>query len=506
MAAIAVTSGTDGAPPRERALVPTLILVGLVAAVMSSLGAPLIPSIATASHVSLGAAEWLLTITLLTGALATPIMGRLADGPHQRRVIVLALSVVLVGLVLAATSSSFSVLVAARGLQGLGLGVMPVTMAVARRHLPAERAASTIAILSVTAAVGVGLGYPITGLLAVVSDYHAAFWFGALVVAAALVLSFAAIPKTFPAPARAFDTVGAGLLCGALAIFIVVLSEAETWGWLSARVLLLLALSVVLVVAWARYELHRRDPLVDLRQARHRMVLTADLAGLFISVTMYLFLPIVVEFVQVPPSNGFGFGASVLIAGCVLVPLSIGTLAASRLAPAFEHRYGRRIMIPLGSVLFALAMSLFALEHSWLWEAFLVMAIAGVGMGFTFAAMPGFIVKAVDAKDTGSAMGFYQVLRSVGLAIGSAISGVILAGYTRPHQAYPSVGGFRTALLIGAALCLLTAVLCYLLPGRSLTTETHPVDAEEALAMEENAELGGSGLMLADASGERQVP
>jgi MFS family permease len=505
MAATAVVRQADHDARRERALVPTLILVGLVVAVMSSLGAPLIPSISAASHVSLSAGEWLLTITLLTGALATPIMGRLADGPHQRRVILVALSIVLVGLVLAATSSSFPVLVAARGLQGVGVGLMPVTMAVARRRLEPEKAARTIAILSVTAAVGVGLGYPITGLLAEVSDYHASFWFGAVVVIAAFVVSVLVLPRSAAMTSRSFDTVGAGLLCVALALFIVVLSEAETWGWLSARVLALLAASVVLAAAWARYELRRRDPLVDLRQARNRMVLTADLAGLFISLTMYLFLPIVVEFVQIPKNNGFGFGASVLVSGFVLVPLSIGTLGASRLAPGFERRYGRRIMIPLGSVLFAVAMGVFAIEHSGLWEAFLVMGIAGIGIGFTFAAMPGFIVKAVHAKNTGSAMGFYQVLRSIGLAVGSAVSGVILAAYTRPHHAFPGVGGFRMALLIGAALCLLTAVLCYVLPGGSLGPQPHPVDADEALAMEENAELGGSGLMLADATGEGQA-
>ena len=505
MAATAVVSPADAGALKERALVPTLILVGLVVAVMSSLGAPLIPSISAASHVSLSAGEWLLTITLLTGALATPIMGRLADGPHQRRVILAALAIVLVGLVLAATSSSFPVLVAARGLQGVGVGLMPVTMAVARRQLQAEKAAGTIAILSVTAAVGVGLGYPITGLLAEVSDYHASFWFGAAVVIAAFAVSVMVLPRSSTMTSRRFDTVGAGLLCVALAIFIVVLSEAETWGWLSARVLILLAVSVMLAAAWARYELRRRDPLVDLRQARNRMVLTADIAGLIISMTMYLFLPIVVEFVQIPTSNGFGFGASVLVSGFVLVPLSIGTLAASRLAPSFELRYGRRIMIPLGAVLFAVAMGVFAIEHSGLWEAFLVMGIAGIGIGFTFAAMPGFIVKAVHAKDTGSAMGFYQVLRSIGLAMGSAVSGVILAAYTRPHHAFPGVGGFRMALLLGAVLCLVTAVLCYFLPGRSLGSEAHPVDADEVLAMEENAELGGSGLMLAEATGEGQA-
>ena len=500
---IASTDLCGGTGRRDRLIVPTLILVGLVVAVMSSVGAPLIPSIARESHVSLSAGEWLLTVALLSGALATPIMGRLADGPHQRRVILLALGVALVGSVLAATTSVFSLLVVARALQGLGLGLMPVTMAIARRHLPPGRSSPTIAVLSVTAAVGVGLGYPITGFLAQTSDYHAAFWFSAVMVATALGFSVLVLPRGGGAASRRFDTVGAVLLCAALADLILVLSEGETWGWLSAPVLILLLASVLTLLWWARHELRTGDPLVDLRQARHRMVLTADLAGLLISITMYLFLPIVVEFVQVPRSQGYGFGTSVLVAGCVLIPLSVATLAASRIAPLVERRFGRRVMIPFGSLLFALAMGLFAVEHSALWEAFLVMGVGGLGIGFTFAAMPGFIVEAVQVHETGSAMGFYQVLRSVGLAVGSAVSGLILAAYTKGHDAVPAVGGFRTALLIGALLCLSTAVLCYWLPGGSARGPVQ-LSAADTLDMEENAELGGAGLMLTGQFEERE--
>jgi MFS family permease len=480
------------AAPSTRGLTPTLILVGLVLAALSSLGAPLIPDIAAASHVTLSTGAWLLTITLLTGALSTPILGRLADGPRQRRVIVAALVPTLVGCVLAALTSSFALLVVARGLQGLGLGLLPVTMAIARRHLPPAESASTLAMLSVTAAIGVGLGYPITGLLAEASDYHLAFWFGAAVVAAALVFSLLVIPPRSEAPKRSFDTVGATLLTGAVALFILVLSEGESWGWGSGRVIGMFVLSLLLLAVWARYELQRTDPLIDLRQARNRMVLTADISGLIISLTMYLFLPIVVEFVQVPRTVGFGFGASVVVAGCVLIPLSVGTFVASRVAPAYERRFGRRTMIPIGSMLFAAAMALFAFEHASLWEAFLVMAIAGVGIGFTFAAMPGFIIQAVAPHETGSAMGFYQVLRSVGLAIGSAVSGVALAMYTKPHSAFPEVGGFEVALIIGAILCLAVAVGSYVLPGRGRSRGDDP------LAMEETAELGGAGVMLTD--------
>src|ERR1700734_613090 len=93
---------------RRRLLVPTLVLSGSLMAVGSSLGAPLVPPLSRAGGVSLSTGEWILTITLLPGALATPVMGRLADGPRQRDVILIPLGAVLVGCVLAAVSNGFT--------------------------------------------------------------------------------------------------------------------------------------------------------------------------------------------------------------------------------------------------------------------------------------------------------------------------------------------------------------------------------------------------------------
>ena len=90
----------------SRALVPTLVFLGMVVAVVSSLGAPLIPTIASAYRVSLADAQWSLTITLLVGALATPTMGRLGDGPHRRAVIIGALAAVTIGSVLRRSRSA----------------------------------------------------------------------------------------------------------------------------------------------------------------------------------------------------------------------------------------------------------------------------------------------------------------------------------------------------------------------------------------------------------------
>src|SRR5580692_12926367 len=102
---------SDLSSRRRRLLVPTLVLSGSLMSVVSSLGANLVPTLSRADGVSLSTGEWILTITLLTGALATPVMGRLADGPRQRSVILVALSAVVVGCVLSAISNGFTLLI-----------------------------------------------------------------------------------------------------------------------------------------------------------------------------------------------------------------------------------------------------------------------------------------------------------------------------------------------------------------------------------------------------------
>jgi predicted MFS family arabinose efflux permease len=480
-------------------LVPTLVFVGLLVAIVSSLGAPLAPSIAQDDHVSLSTAEWVLTAALLTGALATPVMGRLADGPHQRRVILLTLSTVLAGCVLSAISTTFVVLVIGRALQGLGLGLLPVNMAIARRNLDTEAAGRAIATLSVSTAIGAGLGYPLTATVAQVFSLHAAYWFGALVVAAALLCSIIALPGRTQGTSPRFDVIGAVLLSLVTTALSVVLSEGGTWGWRSPLTLGLAGAGVMILAAWIPHELRCPHPLVNLRHLANRSLLMADVTGFLMSVSMYLVVPIVVEFIQVPTSVGFGFGASLIVAGLVLVPLSVGTFAASRLLVPYERRFGVRSLIPLGALIFAAASTYFAFEHGSLFEAFVTMGIVGLGIGFTFAAMPGFIIRSVSTAETGSATGFYQVLRNIGLAVGSALSAAVLLAFTHPGHTYPELGGFRTALVLSAILGVVTAILSFVLPG-STSPRSLDFSRSTTLAhrMEDEALLEATGAMLVD--------
>jgi MFS family permease len=412
-----------------------------------------------------------------------------------------ALGAVVAGCVLAAVSNGFAMLIAGRALQGLGLGLLPVAMAIARRNLPLEAARQTIATLSVTGAIGAGLGYPVTGLIAQLFNFRAAYWFGAITVTGALVASALVLPPRSAGTSRRFDFTGAGLLSLVVIGVSVVLSEGGDWGWASARSLGVMAASVILLAIWIPFELRVAHPLVDLRQVRNRSVLTADVSGFLISIAMYLLLPIIVEFVQIPPSAGYGFAASLVVSGLILTPLSVGSFVASRFLIVYERRFGPRTMIPLGSLVFAAGATFFALQHSALWQAYASVAVCGLGVGFTTGAMPGFIIRAVPQNETGSATGFYQVVRSIGLTVGSALSAAVLLAHTPHGQTLPDVGGFKAALIIAAALCLTTGVVSYVLPGRATSPAgALTADEEEDLEalMKEEAELGGAGLIAGE--------
>lgn len=125
-------------------LVPTLVFAALATAIVSSLGMLLVPSISQRFDVDVATAQWMLTVNLLAGAVATPIMGRLSDGPHKKRLLLASLATMFVGSVMAAAAPTFGVFLAGRVLQGLSYGIVPVTIAIARRYVPPEHAQNTI--------------------------------------------------------------------------------------------------------------------------------------------------------------------------------------------------------------------------------------------------------------------------------------------------------------------------------------------------------------------------
>ncbi len=474
---------------RGRLLVPVLAFVGLLLALISSLGAPLIPTIAGDYGVSLSTAQWALTITLMVGGISAPVIGRLADGPHRLRVLIIALTVLVLGCVLAALPSTvFGLFLIGRAMQGLGLALLPLTMGVARDHLAPHRARSALALLSVTSVVGLGLGYPFTGIIAEHLGFRAGYWVAGGLCLLALAVSAVVVPRSSHRHAVPFDLPGVVLMGLGLAALLLGISKGEDWGWADAKILGLFGVAAIVLAAWVAYELRVEQPLVDLRQLRHRTVLSADVTALLAGMGLYMLLSMIIRYVQTPTSISYGLGASVVVAGLALLPMSAASFLLSRIVPGLTQRLGAARVLPVGALLFAASLVLFALERDHLWEIFVVMGITGVGTGCLFAVMPRMIVTAVPGEETSSALALNQVLRSIGYSIGSATGATILAAHTAVGQTLPDNRGYSVGAWVAVGLCLVAAVAAWWLPASTST----PSAAEELLIEEStDAAIGG---------------
>lgn len=483
-----------------RPFVAVLVGITLVVSIISSLGAPLLPDVAKDLHVSLPNAQWSLTAALIAGAIAAPVLGRLGDGRHRRRSILGALVIVTAGGIVAGLADSLPLLIAGRVMQGIGLGLAPIAMATARDHLQGEYARRTIALLSVSGATGLGAGYPLSGLIAEQFDLHAAFFFGAVLSAAALVAAYVEIPSNEDGPTIPLDVVGAAVGALAVVALMVGIGQGHEWGWASPATIACFAIAIAVGAAWVRQQLRAAEPLVDLTQLRHRAVLGADVSSALLGIALYMFLTVITEFVQTPSAEGFGFDASTLVAGLCLIPFSVASLLGSRLMTATLRRFGSRTALAIGGTAIVTAGVFFALVHGALWQACVMMALLGIGFGFTFAAIPGLITRSVPAQEVGSAMGFYQVVRSIGFSAGSALVASILASHEIAGSSFPAVGGYTTALWVGAGIAVFaTLVAVALAPRETRPSSASPIAEQELETWRDDAELASAGLIDGEA-------
>jgi MFS family permease len=442
-----------------------MVLVATVVAATSSVGVPFVPAIAELYDVSLPAAQWSLTLPLLVGTVATPVLGRLGDGPQRRRLILLTLTLVVLGGVLTALPLPIPAFLLGRALQGFGMGLMPLLIAVAQEVMPPTRARPAIAVLSVTVISGVGLGYPLAGLLAEIGGIRAAYWAATAVCVVALLAAALVLPAPLAAPRRGFDWPGALLLGTGLASLLLALSEGPDWGWTSPLLLGMVAACVVSLTGWVISADRARSPLIDLRLARGRRPASGHLAMLLVGLANYLLLASVTALVQAPRPGGLA--TSVLVASLLLLPFSLATMVAGPLARRLAERVGTRVVLSVSALVLAGADAGYALLNSELWHLFVVMAVAGLGVGGVFATTPGLVLAALPRSEAGSAMALNQVMRYAGFALGSALAATLIDA-TAAGEGTSS----RGFLVIGLAACgvsVVTAALTWLLPGRPAT-------------------------------------
>lgn len=449
-------------------VVTVLASCGLVASFMQTLVIPLIPTLPDILHADPADASWVITVTLLAGAVIMPVSGRLGDLYGKRRVLLASLAVLVVGSVVSALASSLVPMMVGRGLQGCAMGVIPLGISIMRDILPADRVGSAIAMMSATLGVGGAIGLPVSAVIAQTSSWRVLFWLSAGLGAACLTLLWIVVPDSSVRADGRFDRLGAVGLAAGLVSLLLAVTKGGSWGWTSPTTLGLFAGAVVVLVLWGVYQLRTRYPLVDLRVSARRPVLFTNLASILVGFSMYSASLVLPQLLQAPAITGYGLGQSMVAAGLWMAPGGLVMMLLSPVSAAITRRHGPRMSLMVGTGVIAVGYLVSTMLLHNAVEVMIASVVVSAGVGIAYAAMPGLIMGSVPVRETASANGLNSLMRSVGLSVSSAVIATLLAQMTLTvgPLTVPSLAGLRVAFLIAAGTSLVGFLVVALLVPR----------------------------------------
>ncbi|QDO88767.1 MFS transporter [Ornithinimicrobium ciconiae] len=494
----ATTPRPDAAPETAKTVSTGLIIVvlafcGTLVSLQQTLVLPLLPDFPNILNTSSENASWLVTITLLTGAVGTPIVSRLADMFGKRLMLVVCLVSVIIGSALGSISDSLMLVIVARGLTGIGTSLVPVGISIMRDHLPSDRVGSGVALMSATLGIGGAVGMPLAGVIYQNFDWQALFLVSGGFAVVMLVLVMLVVPESTVKTKGRFDYTGAVLLSIALTCFLLAVSKAGTWGFMDRKTVSLLVIAALVLCAWVPLQLRQGQPLVDIRTSLRRTVLLTNTASVLIGLAMFANFLTSAQQVQMPAETGYGFGLSVIETGLVMLPSGILMVAMSPVAAWLIRVHGPRIVLIGGAVVMALGFVLRAFLHGSVLEVMVASGITSLGTALAFAAMPTLIMRSVPITETASANGLNTLVRALGTSSASAMVAAIFAAMSMDGMpAVPRWEAYQLVFWIGAAASLIGALIAAFIarpqtiaealrvPGEVVATERHEVKRPEA--------------------------
>lgn len=442
-------------------LIAVLGLVALTVALLQTAVVPVLGVIADQLGASPVAVSWAVTANLLAAAAATPLIGRMADLYNKKYVLLVVLGVVLVGSVLAATTTSLGLLIAARVLQGVSFALYPVCVAILRDELPEGSVVRALATMSATLGFGGGVGLVVTGLLmSGDAGYHRVFWLTTVFTVAVLVLAAVFVPSRPRGSAGTVDWLGAFGLAAGLSAVLLAITQGNSWGWLSPAVLGIAAGGVVVLTLWWLWERRRRHPLVSIEMLTRRAVLFTNLATVLVGIGLYCGFLGLTQFVQIDSATaGYGFSASVLQASVVyLLPGALTGFVTASLSGRFIERFGPRRVLVTGAVVGMTGFGWLALSHGQTWQVIGAGILVNAYVSLGYGALPALVVAEVDGSETGVATGVNAIARTVGSSIAAAFVAVLLSRQV-PATDSPPEQSFVAIFAVGAVTAALAIVL-----------------------------------------------
>jgi predicted MFS family arabinose efflux permease len=429
---------------------------------------PLLPLIGKNLHVSPGSVSWLITASLLSGAIFLAVLTRLADLIGKRRVVMICLVLVLAGSILGCIATSLTTLIVSRVLMGAVLPMLALPEAIAADTMPRERAQVTIGAIHAGTGIGIAGGL-LLGALAGAGEasWRTFFIVGVVASVIGIIATLASVPES-PARARGrLDLLGAALLSAGLIGLLLAFSEGPTWGWGSVPTLAVGLGGGALLFAWWRSERIVDNPLISLQHLVRPDIRIPYAITFFVAFGIYGALTAITRIAQSPTQTGFGYGYSTLQVAWFAIPQAIGSVVGLVIIRRMAPR-GRAVgALAIGAGLVVLSFVVFGVFTRRPGLTMAALLIDSAGLATTLAVSQIVIVRAVSPVETGIALGLSVMLYAIGNTVGSAVLGVLFKSLTIGHTPLPSLAAFRWGFALSGLAGAVALALCAPLAARA---------------------------------------
>ncbi|KNX37071.1 MFS transporter [Luteipulveratus halotolerans] len=488
--------------PATGLIIAVLSICGTVVSLQQTLVVPLLPDFPKILGTTPDNASWLVTVTLLVSAVATPIVSRLADMFGKRRMMLVALAAVIVGSLIPALMNGLPAVLVGRGLQGIGASLIPVGISVMRDELPGEKVGGAVALMSATLGIGGAIGMPLAGVIYEHFSWHALFWVSVIFAGVMFVAVLLVVPESEVRTGGRFDYVGAILLSIALSGLMLGISKGGSWGWTSEATLGCFLVAVVVAAIWAPTQLRAGQPMVDLRTSARKPVLLTNIASILLGFAMFGNMLSTTQQMQMPEATGYGFGLSVTTAGLCMLPGGLSMVFFSPISATITRRFGARTTLIVGGLIMVVGYVVRVLMTDTVAEVVIGSSIISIGTAVGYAAMPTLIMRAVPITETASANGLNTLLRAVGTTTSSAALAALLSATTMQlgPVVVPTLDAFKHSFWLSAAAALTAAGVALALPRAAAQAAAGPAERDR-VAAGDGAEHIVSGRVI-DADGE----
>jgi EmrB/QacA subfamily drug resistance transporter len=452
-----------GASPRERRTWSVLLLL-CAAQFMVILDITVVnvalPSIGRALHFATADLQWVVTMYLLfTGGLML-LGGRAADVLGRRRMFLAGLTVFTGASLASGLAPSAAALLAARGGQGLGAALLsPAALSIITATYTGRQRTAALTAWGALGSGGAAVGVLAGGLLTSGFGWRSVFLINVPVGVATGILSLRAVPPAATGRERGrgrnLDLPGGLLVVAGLGVLVFALAGTGTYGWGSARTIVLLILAAGLLAAFAAAERLAPRPLLPPQTWRSQPLVagmavmlgaTGILVGAFFLNTLYL---------------QDVLGASALTAGAEFLPMVLAIGLAAGLAAHLLPRAGARVLAVTGLAIMAgggLLLAAATASAGYVTGVLPGLLVLGLGIGLVFPAATVSAMANVKAGQEGLASGMMTTAHEVGAALGVAVFAAVAAG----SQAAAGVGlatgyrhGFTVAAVVAAGLAII---------------------------------------------------